>query len=328
MSTLLQEKFVWAFVDFLSLVWLASIKAMRYSPSQVQVRFSQIFCLAAARKACAILLMNNLSAMTQFVESCIVLNTLLLSLVIRYRPEHFALQRVASRCLEIALVSNNWGMAYLFSLLIVLHMFHRKFSRKEASVELIKFRSAWKECINYSKGTTDDSRKALEVIGEHARCIRSGLSQQIHEARKSLSLEGKAFAWLEQRVGRWSLRGEGTGRQKESNLDLLMRHAGTVNEAFQDLISEIGFNGCSVNRRAGLEFLTGPIKQPMRTLEKLVRKYRRDVGCLTDLVRCTVIADSLADVMNFFLLVESMSVVGLADHTRQDPLSASCITKA
>jgi hypothetical protein len=210
-------------------------------------------------------------------------------------------------------------MGYLFVLLVILHTLHRKFTYRQATVELIKYRSAWEDCINYSKEAADDGREVLEVICEHARCIRSRLSQQMQEARKSLSLQGKVFAWLEERAGRWSLRGEGKGRQKESNLDLLMRHAGTVNEAFQDLISEIGFNGSSVNRRAGLEFLTGPVKQPMRILEKLVRKYRRDVGCLTDLVRCTVVADNLVDVMNFFLLVESMSVVGLAENTRQDP---------
>jgi len=232
------------------------------------------------------------------------------------------LHRAASRCLEIALVSDNWGVVYSLFLIIILHMFRRMFTQTEATVEFIKYQSAWEECINYSKETANDGRRALEVIGEHARCIRSRLSQQMQEARNGLSLQGKVFAWLdwlEERSGRWSLRGEGKGRQEESNLDLLMRHAGTVNEAFQDLISEISFNGCSVNRRAGLEFLTGPVKQPMRILEKLVRKYRRDVGCLTDLVRCTVVADSLVEVMDFFLLIESMSVVGLAENTRQDP---------
>ena len=49
----------------------------------------------------------------------------------------------------------------------------------------------------------------------------------------------------------------------------------------------------------------------MRILQKLVRKYRRDVGCLTDLVRCAVIADSLENVKAYVELIYSMSVVGL-----------------
>ena len=51
----------------------------------------------------------------------------------------------------------------------------------------------------------------------------------------------------------------------------------------------------------------------MRILQKLVRRYRRDVGCLTDLVRCTVIADSLENVKDFLQLLHSFSVVGLEE---------------
>ena len=84
-----------------------------------------------------------------------------------------------------------------------------------------------------------------------------------------------------------------------------MTYAGAINEAFQDLMSEIR------NHASGLEFIAGPVKQPMRTLQKLVRRYRRDVGCLTDLVRCTVVADSLEDAKDCVQLLYSMSVVGL-----------------
>jgi hypothetical protein len=42
-----------------------------------------------------------------------------------------------------------------------------------------------------------------------------------------------------------------------------------------------------------------------------VRSYRRDVGCLTDLVGCAVIADSLENVKDYVELIYSVSVVGL-----------------
>jgi hypothetical protein len=38
--------------------------------------------------------------------------------------------------------------------------------------------------------------------------------------------------------------------------------------------------------------LRGPVKMPVRSMQKVVRSYRRDVGCLTDLVRCTIVARS------------------------------------
>ncbi len=42
-----------------------------------------------------------------------------------------------------------------------------------------------------------------------------------------------------------------------------------------------------------------------------MRSYRRDVGCLTDLVGCAVIADSLENVKDYVELIYSVSVVGL-----------------
>jgi len=126
--------------------------------------------------------------------------------------------------------------------------------------------------------------------------ISGALNQQRHDALQMLSLFGKARAYLDERVGRWSLRvrkGKLKARQKCTDIDLLIANAGAINEPFQDLVPEIGFNGCSVNHSAGLEFGAGPVKQPTRALEKQVRRYRRDVCYLTNLGRCTVLADSL-----------------------------------
>jgi hypothetical protein len=112
----------------------------------------------------------------------------------------------------------------------------------------------------------------------------------------------------------------GKARQKITDLDLLMVHAGSINEPFLDLVSDLVFNGSSVNHRTGLEFVAGPVKQPMRTLQKLVRRYKRDVGCLTDLVRCTVVADSLENVEDFLQRLYSMSVVGLDSSLEEEQL--------
>ena len=61
------------------------------------------------------------------------------------------------------------------------------------------------------------------------------------------------------------------------------------------------------------DFVVGPVTQSTSTLQKLARRYRRDVGCLTDLVRCIVIADSPENVEIFLRLLYSMSVVELND---------------
>jgi len=167
-----------------------------------------------------------------------------------------------------------------------------------------RFRGAWLECSERNPDAVTDLAKLCKGITQL-------LDQQRGEALQMLPWYLKAQAYLEQRVGRWSLLCKGKARQKITDLDLLMDRAAAINESFQDLVSEIGFNGCSINHSAGLEFIAGPVKQPTRTLQKLVRRYRRDVGCLTDLVRCTVVADSLENVKDFLQLLCSLSVVGL-----------------
>ena len=44
-----------------------------------------------------------------------------------------------------------------------------------------------------------------------------------------------------------------------------------------------------------------------------VRRYRRDMGRITDLVRCSIVAESVQQIRDLFLHLTSMSVVGL-DH--------------
>lgn len=39
----------------------------------------------------------------------------------------------------------------------------------------------------------------------------------------------------------------------------------------------------------------GPIKKPDRSLQKVVRKYFRDARCLTDIVRCVILFESIGD---------------------------------
>jgi hypothetical protein len=185
--------------------------------------------------------------------------------------------------------------------------FHRVVSGRKtikAMQEVTRFRGAWLEC---SEGNPD----AVTKLAKLCKGITVRLDQQREEALRMLPWYRQGLAYLEQRIGRWSLLCKGKARQNSSDLDVLMENAGAVNEMFQDLVSDIGFNGSFVHHTTGLEFLAGPVKQPLRTIEKLVRRYRRDVGCLTDLVRCTVIADSLENVESFLQLLYSKSVVGL-----------------
>jgi ppGpp synthetase/RelA/SpoT-type nucleotidyltranferase len=231
-------------------------------------------------------------------------NSFVSTINLMYRPEYYGAHHICVAVAEL-LLSSQLGAAPLIIIflgVIVCYrdFFHRMVFGRKATKESTRFREAWLEC----------SERNPDVVTELARLSKGivvRLDQQREEALQMLPWYRKVQAYLEQRVGRWSLIGKGKARQKSTDLDLLMLNAGTINEKFQDLVSAIG----SQNQNTRLEFVLGPVKQPMRTLQKVVRRYRRDVGCLTDLVRCTVVAESLGNVEDFLQLLYPKSVVGL-----------------
>ena len=240
--------------------------------------------------------------------------------IVNYRPEYYCCYHICMAMVSHAMQDNDPGAPTEFVTLTVIattfiFVFFVRYLQSSPKMvygkmvrdRMINFRTAWKE-------SSERDPDALAEITEMCKEISGVLIQQRHDALQMLSLFGKVRAYLEERVGRWSLRerkGKVKARQKCTDIDLLIANAGATNEPFQDLVSEICFAGCSFNQSAGLEFVAGPVKQPRRTLEKLVRRHRRDVGCLTDLVRCTVISDSLENVKDFLRLLYSKSVVGL-----------------
>ena len=244
---------------------------------------------------------------------------LVTSYIILNRPEYYggyhicmamvfhAMQNNASEAgAPAAFVTSTIAPAFIFVFWIhYMESSHKVVFGKKVKTKMAKFRIAWKE---------SSDPEALAEITKTCKEISGVLIQQRDDALHMLSLFDKSRAYLDERVGRWILRGrKGTvkARQKCSDIDVLFSNAGAINEPFQELVSKIGFNGCSVNHNAGLEFVAGPVKQPTRALEKLVRRYRRDFGSLTDLVRCSVIADSLKNVKDFLRLLYSRSVAGL-----------------
>ncbi|KAJ1479291.1 hypothetical protein T484DRAFT_1959194, partial [Baffinella frigidus] len=145
----------------------------------------------------------------------------------------------------------------------------------------------------------------------------------------------RVMAFLDQRAGRWSLRGHSVkARQAHGNIDLLFDEAAMVNEPFLDLMTSLvagigstdGRGGTLIKQqsvtlawseewsaeasKASLALKRGPVKKPARALQKLVRLYKRDVAMLTDLVRCTVLAEDLRQVEALMATLAARSVVG------------------
>jgi len=74
--------------------------------------------------------------------------------------------------------------------------------------------------------------------------------------------------------------------QRTKRIENLFQMSSEISLDFQKWIK----SWCSVG-----DVTPGPVKMPDRTLQKLVRTYHRDASCLTDLVRLTIVLDSVGD---------------------------------
>ena len=95
---------------------------------------------------------------------------------------------------------------------------------------------------------------------------------------------------------------KGKIRQRSRNLDELFEDAREVHWYFQEWV-----RGWS---KGIAEHIPGPVKNPPRAISKAIRVYDRDVGLLTDLVRCTVVCDTLDDVLMFVCELIERAFVG------------------
>lgn len=115
-------------------------------------------------------------------------------------------------------------------------------------------------------------------------------------------------AWTRKRFA-WRYRGK--IKQAVVDMDVLFGHATEVNDTFHDLIAEI-VGAVHVGR-----LLRGPIKQTSRAIQKAFRCYGRDASCLTDIVRCTVVFDSIPDMATFFDEIVSRAQIGFPEQEKQ-----------
>ena len=90
-------------------------------------------------------------------------------------------------------------------------------------------------------------------------------------------------------------------RQTTKDIDSLFEEAAIVNDAVFDLLESLLGDVGSV--------CAGPVKRPDRALQKVVRMYHRDARCLTDIVRCCVLLDSMEHVKAALETLLNLSVV-------------------
>ncbi|EKX39961.1 hypothetical protein GUITHDRAFT_113953 [Guillardia theta CCMP2712] len=165
------------------------------------------------------------------------------------------------------------------------------------------------------------TRGPLQQLWEVTSKVEEELVRQFHHCRSRVhpwkrfwQLRNKGFGRFKAAEGSQS---SGKIRQVSSNLDQLYEQASTINSAVHDLLSDLlaplqvrhGSSQLTVGKYPMLIY--GPVKQPQRAIEKCVRSYRRDVGCLTDLVRCTIVAETVEQLLQVLNLIRERSLVGI-----------------
>jgi hypothetical protein len=302
-----QESYIHRMEEFLTVLWHASLRPLGYNGRTIQRDLALILLACGIRKGCALLMVYGQPGKNEETIGIAfhMLDCFVATINLKYRPEYYQVVRISFAFTEPFVASNVGAAPLMITFLCINYIYWDSLNRmvfgEKATGFATRFQDSWLEC-------TEKNPDTVTELAKLCKAITARLDMQREEARQMLPWYRKVQAYLDQRVGQWSL---GKARQKITDLDLLMLHAGAINEPFLDLVSDLVFNGSSVNHRTRLEFVAGPVKQPMRTLQKLVRRYRRDVGRLTDLVRCIIIADSLEDVKNVLQLFPSISMVGL-----------------
>ena len=114
-----------------------------------------------------------------------------------------------------------------------------------------------------------------------------------------LSLLERFLFWIRwDGAGRYSKAGK--IRQMTADIDMLFEEAAVLNDKF--------FAFLEARIRVG-RLCRGPVKRPDRAFQKVVRKYHRDARCLTDLVRCCILLESIEDVRRALSQILEISVV-------------------
>jgi hypothetical protein len=311
-----EESYIHRIEEFLVVLWQANLRPLGYNGRTIQRDLALILLACGIRKGCALLMVYGQPGKNEDTTGIAfhMLDCFVNLMNLKYRPEYYNLGRISFAFTEPFVASNIGAAPLMITFICINYIYWDSLNRlifgAKATGAATRFQESWLEC----------SKRNPEIVTELAKMCKEITVRLGKQRKEALEMSwwtppvwGRAKAILEERVGRWSLLCKGKVRQESTDLDLLMAHAGVINEKFLDLLSEIFFNSYSANHSNGLKFNAGPVKQPMRILQKLVRRYRRDVGCLTDLVRCTVIADSLENVKDFLQLLSSFSVVGLGE---------------
>ncbi|EKX42368.1 hypothetical protein GUITHDRAFT_111645 [Guillardia theta CCMP2712] len=182
--------------------------------------------------------------------------------------------------------------------------------RKQYRKTFMELTAAMKSFDESWETVREQNTQAIEEINQRVRSISQELNEVIKGGTKTWTLYLSVM--LGMRRSRYSSRNDKI-RQESSDFERLFLQAQEISAQFQLWVS-------SWNQVGRVEH--GNVKSCSRAMQKTVRSYQRDPSCLTDLVRCTVVVQSIDEVLAWVTFLREQSVVGFEVNGRDKPGSS------
>eukprot|EP00960_Hanusia_phi_P008782 251777-Hanusia_phi.AAC.1 len=227
---------------------------------------------------------------------------------------------------------------FYFAISLILTTLHAK---KTVGRHVPQFNTEWEKILSSTIPSIDNLRETstskiengnaifLQKLWENTQTIEKLLESQFRSTRADVPIWKRIHQDSNKGYGRFTRQDKGASmgkiRQLSSDLDHLFEEASSINSVFHDFIAELlkplqswseyqPRSDQSVGELRAHRYphlVCGPIKQPERAIEKCVRTYRRDVGCLTDLVRCTIVVENAQQLLEVFETFRTRSIIGI-----------------
>jgi hypothetical protein len=238
---------------------------------------------------------------------------------LRCREEYFFpvlfLTAVASACALCVLSANRFWSILLavFSIFFALICGTRFLAVRAARKKQERFATV---CAGFEAGLpqTNEGQRSMEALRRFTQEVETELEAQFVAARAAVPRWRRLVQTRVKGFERFTLgqaRVPGKLRQRTGDLDQLLEEAQMLDDPMHELWARLVG---PLQSDGQPRVVRAPVKKRERAMQKCVRCYARDPRCLTDLVRCSVVAQDFSQMTAVLGMFRRISCLGVCTH--------------
>ena len=175
-------------------------------------------------------------------------------------------------------------------------------------------------CAGFEAGLpqTIAGHRSMEALRRLTQEVENELEAQFVAARAAVPRWRQLVQTRVEGFGRFTLgqaRVPGKLRQQTGNLDQLLEEAHMLDDAMHELWGRLLV---PLQSDGQPRVVRAPVKKRERAMQKCVRCYARDPRCLTDLVRCRVVAQDFSQIAAVLGMFRRISCLGVCTHRARE----------